>query len=91
MKKLFYTLVVLIFSTLVTFGQGRSVKGKVTDVNAKPLEGVTIRVQGKAAKAVLTDSKGEFSVKVETSDVLLLSFIGMESQRVKVGCDCWWC
>ena len=85
MKKLFYTLVVLIFSTLVTFGQGRSVKGKVTDVNAKPLEGVTIRVQGKAAKAVLTDSKGEFSVKVETSDVLLLSFIGMESQRVKVG------
>jgi hypothetical protein len=48
MKKLFYTLVVLIFSTLVTFGQGRSVKGKVTDVNAKPLEGVTVRVQGKA-------------------------------------------
>jgi TonB-linked SusC/RagA family outer membrane protein len=85
MKKLFYTLVVLIFSTLVTFGQGRSVKGKVTDVNAKPLEGVTVRVQGKATKAVLSDSKGEFSVQAENGDVLLLSFVGMGSQRVKVG------
>jgi TonB-linked SusC/RagA family outer membrane protein len=85
MKKLFYTLVVLIFSTLVTFGQGRSVKGKVTDVNAKPLEGVTVRVQGKATKAILTDSKGEFSINAENSDVLLLSFIGMESQKARVG------
>ncbi len=85
MKKLFYTLVVLIFSTLVTFGQGRSVKGKVTDVNAKPLEGVTVRVQGKATKAILTDSKGEFSINAENSDVLLLSFVGMESQKARVG------
>jgi TonB-linked SusC/RagA family outer membrane protein len=84
MKKLFYTLVVLIFSTLATFGQGRTVKGNVTDVNAKPLEGVTIRIQGKSAKAVLTDAKGSFSVQASNADVLLFSFVGMESQRVKV-------
>lgn len=85
MKKLFYTLVVLIFSTLVTFGQGRSVKGKVSDVNSKPLEGVTIRVQGKATKAILSDANGEFSVQTANGEVLLFSYVGMESQRVKVG------
>ena len=85
MKKLIYTLVVLIFTSLAAIGQVKSIKGKVTDNDLKPLEGVTIRLQGKATKAILSDLKGEFSIKAESGDIILFSFVGMEPNKIKVG------
>jgi TonB-linked SusC/RagA family outer membrane protein len=68
---------------LTAMGQG-VVTGKVTDANSAPLDGVTIRVQGKTTAASLTNGKGEFSIKASTGDVLLFSFVGFQTEKVKV-------
>ena len=84
MRKLLYTLVVLMSMSIVSFGQVRTIKGKVSDQNAAALQGVTVRLQGKTEKAVLTNTKGEFEIKAQNGDFLLFSFVGFKTERVKV-------
>ncbi len=59
------------------------VTGKVTDKDGKPLPGATIIVEG-TTKGVITDSDGNYSIDVESTDKLQFSFIGMQSQVVDV-------
>lgn len=49
-----------------------------------PLPGVTVAVKG-VSRGTLTDAEGKFSIQATSSDVLVFSFIGMESQEVPVG------
>ena len=84
MRKLLYTFVVLFSMSSVAFAQVRTLKGKVGDQNAAPLQGVTVRLQGKAEKAVITNEKGEYEIKAQTGDFVLFSSIGFRSERIKV-------
>ena len=84
MRKLIYTLVVLFSMSFVAIGQGRIIKGKVSDPNSTPIEGVTVRLQGKTTNAILTNKQGEFSITAANGDVLLFSFIGFQTEKVKV-------
>ncbi|MEI6190131.1 MAG: SusC/RagA family TonB-linked outer membrane protein [Chitinophagia bacterium] len=84
MRKLLYTFVVLFSMSSVAFAQVRTLKGKVGDQNSAPLQGVTVRLQGKAEKAVITNEKGEFEIKAQTGDFVLFSSIGFRSERIKV-------
>ena len=62
------------------------IKGTVLDKNREPLPGVTVLLKGTTV-GVATDSKGDFSFPVpqtENNIVLVFSFVGMESQEVKV-------
>ena len=63
--------------------QNSSVKGKVTDVAGQPLPGVTITVVG-TSRGVITDNDGSFKIDAKSTDKLVFSFIGMESQIVDV-------
>lgn len=60
------------------------IKGKVTDIQGKPLPGATITVVG-TTRGVITDTDGSYSIEANPSDKLVFSFIGMESQIVDVG------
>ena len=51
MRKLLYTFVVLFSISLAANAQVKTIKGKVDDQNGSPLQGVTVRIQGKAEKA----------------------------------------
>ena len=62
----------------------KKVTGKVTDPNGAPLSGVTVTVKG-SAKATTTNEQGVFTISVENDDVLVFSYVGFESQEVKVG------
>ena len=84
MRKLLYTFVVLFSMSSVAFAQVRTLKGKVGDQNSAPLQGVTVRLQGKAEKAVITNAKGEYEIKAQTGDFVLFSSIGFRSERIKV-------
>ena len=63
--------------------QNSSVKGKVTDVTGQALPGVTITVVG-TSRGVITDNDGSFKIDAKSTDKLVFSFIGMESQIVDV-------
>lgn len=59
------------------------VKGRVLGASGMPLAGVTIRVKGSTLGTV-TDASGHFSLNVPDSAVLIVSYIGYESQEVSV-------
>lgn len=59
------------------------VKGKITDENGQPLQGVTIRIKGSTA-GVSTADDGTFSIEVPDNSVLEISFIGYATQTVTV-------
>jgi TonB-linked SusC/RagA family outer membrane protein len=59
------------------------VKGRVTDANGTPLQGVTIQVKGTSG-GTQTDAGGRFSIDVPAGTVLVVSYVGYESQELKV-------
>lgn len=61
----------------------REVTGKVIDVNGEPLAGTTITIQG-TTSGVITDMDGFFKLEVNDKDVLIASFIGMDTQTIPV-------
>jgi TonB-linked SusC/RagA family outer membrane protein len=61
-----------------------SVSGKVTDQNAKGLEGVTVQVKENLASTVTT-TDGSFRITVPNSNsVLIFSYIGFTTQEISI-------
>ena len=63
----------------------RLITGVVTDESGLPLPGVHVVIKG-SQKGVATDLNGEFKIPVENGEkpVFVLSFIGMQTQELKV-------
>lgn len=67
------------------FQQKSKVSGKVTDSSGAPLPGVSVVVKGTTV-GTITTGNGDYSLSnVPDNAILQFSFIGMESQEVKVG------
>jgi TonB-linked SusC/RagA family outer membrane protein len=60
------------------------VAGKVTDTDGDPLPGVTITILG-TSRGVITDDDGTYKIEAQSSDRLVFSFVGKESQVIDVG------
>ena len=56
----------------------------VSATDNTPLPGVTVALKGKT-RGTVTDSDGKFSIIAEPSDVLIFSFIGLETFEQQVG------
>ena len=62
----------------------RTITGRVIDADGHTLPGATILLKG-ATKGVISDMDGKFFIDVPDKDVTLqISYIGMETQEVKV-------
>lgn len=57
--------------------------GKVVDEKGQPLAGATVKVK-KTGKSVLTDTKGVYSLRLEPTDILIVSYVGYDSKEVRV-------
>ncbi len=83
MKKSLLLIAIFAFSLINVFGQ-RVVTGKVTDTDGNPLPFLTISVKGTVI-GTNTDNLGQYSITVpEGSEILVFSFVGMESKEVTV-------
>ncbi|MFA9391765.1 MAG: SusC/RagA family TonB-linked outer membrane protein [Prolixibacteraceae bacterium] len=64
--------------------QGKNITGKVTDSNGSTLPGVTVVEKG-TTNGTITDIDGLYSITIkEENDILVFSFVGMESQEITV-------
>ena len=64
--------------------QGRTVTGKVTDINGESLPGVTVLIKG-TSKGTITDVDGSFTLTdISESEILQLSFVGMVTQEIVI-------
>jgi TonB-dependent starch-binding outer membrane protein SusC len=72
-------------SFLTSFIQQKSVSGRVSSPSGEPLPGVSILIKG-SLEGTVTDANGNFSLTgISSGSVLVISFIGMETQEVPVG------
>ncbi len=76
----------IIFTTQVTLAQVKTVKGTVNDANGLPIPMANVNVQGET-KGVTTDMDGNFSIPVEKGKTLVISFVGLETQKIVVADD----
>lgn len=60
------------------------ITGKVTDKNSEALPGVTILIEG-TRKGTTTDFDGNYSINAQQGDVLVFSFVSMQTQKITVG------
>ena len=76
------TMILLLMSVLSFSQNNVTITGKVTDEANKPLEGVTVQVQG-TKNITLTKRDGTFSIMApSTSSVLVLSSVGFRQQEI---------
>ncbi len=77
-----YITILLYVSSLITYGQ--AITGKVTDAFGTSLPGVSIAVEGKNT-GVITDFDGNYSINAIQGEVLVFTFLGLQTQKVTVG------
>ncbi len=79
-------LLLLLSPCLSLFAQERIITGKVTNQETtEALEGVTVASKG-TNKTSITDSRGEFTIKANRNDsVLVFTHVGFADMQVKIG------
>jgi len=69
----------------ILFAQQKTVTGKVTDADGKPVAGVTVSIKGSTVSTT-TDANGSFSIVVPANEtVLKFSSAGLSYQELVVG------
>ncbi|MEO6720213.1 MAG: TonB-dependent receptor [Ferruginibacter sp.] len=73
----------LIITAPVVLPPPLEIRGTVTDVNGKPLEGVSVIVVGDT-KGVSTDANGNFIISLTDNAVLRFSYVGFDAVDIPV-------
>jgi TonB-dependent starch-binding outer membrane protein SusC len=74
----------VLFSCIVAYAQEQLVSGTIKDETGVAMPGVNVILKG-TTSGTSTDSNGAFSLQASSKDILVVSFIGYESQEVPVG------
>jgi len=83
-KQILLTMLLLVCS-LATFGQPGRIRGKViSGTDQEPLIGVSVSVKG-TTNGAITDLEGNFSLSAGPDAVLVVTYIGYETQEITVG------
>lgn len=70
--------------TIASFAQRKIIEGRVVSSDGEVLPGVSVLIKG-SQTGTSTDVDGKFSLRVSPDDVLLISFIGFNTQEIVVG------
>ncbi|MDZ4147509.1 MAG: SusC/RagA family TonB-linked outer membrane protein [Flavobacteriaceae bacterium] len=86
MRTKFRGILTLLLALVVqmTFAQEKTVSGTVTESSGQPLPGASVVVRG-TTKGTQTDFDGKYSIKANVGDVLVFSYVGMETTTQTVG------
>ncbi|QNK76183.1 SusC/RagA family TonB-linked outer membrane protein [Winogradskyella sp. PAMC22761] len=74
----------LVFLVQLTFAQEKSISGVVSDDSGLPLPGVNVIIKG-TTNGTQTDFDGRFMLKANVGDILIISYIGLKTEEIKVG------
>ena len=80
---LFFIASTSLFAMENTYVIQQQLKGKVTDESGEPLPGVSVIIKG-TKMGTQTDFDGKYIISVKESDVLVFSYVGMQTQEISV-------
>ena len=79
-------LLTVMFCITMWAQNGIAIKGTVVDSNGEALIGASVVVKGNTSVGTITDFDGNFSLSVPSeSTTIVVSYVGMNSQEMKVG------
>lgn len=86
MKTKFSSILTLLlaFVVQITFAQEKTITGTVTDGDGLPLPGVNVLIKG-TSTGTQTDFDGNYAIDASVGDVLVFSFVGLETAEYTVG------
>jgi TonB-linked SusC/RagA family outer membrane protein len=85
LKVLLWTFVSCFMLNAAVLAQARRITGQIiSKADNQPLQGATVVVKG-TNKSTSTNQEGKFAIDAATNDVLVISFVGYNSQEIKVG------
>ncbi len=76
----------LAFVVQLTFAQGKTISGTVSDQDGLPLPGVNIIVKG-TTSGTQSDFDGNYSISADSGSVLTFSYVGLVTQEVTIGVE----
>lgn len=77
-------LALFLLPNIALFAQQKTITGTVTDSDGIPLPGVNVIVKG-TTRGTQTNFDGEYSIMAQQGEMLVYSFIGMETAQNTVG------
>ena len=83
MSKMIKIILLLLMTTSVAIAQ-QTVTGVISDDQGLPLPGATVLIEG-TTTGVTTDFDGNYSITASDGDVLVISYVGYQSQSLIVG------
>ena len=81
LKKIFMMGMLMLLMPLSLIAQDITVKGVVKDATGETVIGATVMEKG-TSNGTITDFDGNFKIKVEAGKILVISYIGYETQEV---------
>ncbi|MFZ1784624.1 MAG: SusC/RagA family TonB-linked outer membrane protein [Ferruginibacter sp.] len=84
MRRFLSLFTLLMLSGVLAFAQSRVVNGKISDANGNPVSFATVKVKG-TNQGLSADANGAYSIKVNPSDVLVISGASFKEVEVPVG------
>lgn len=82
-RSLFLLLALILFLPWQLMAQNITVKGVVLDSNGETVIGASVVEKGKSSNGTITDLDGNFTLNVSSGKMLVVSYVGMETQEVK--------
>lgn len=82
--KFLLTLLICFSGCLTLSAQNLTVTGRIVDNEGLEAIGATVRVKGDPKVGTITDLNGKYSIQVKPKDVLVFSYIGMDTQEIPV-------
>jgi len=83
-RKIYTLLLIFLVLGISAFAQKTSIEGTVKSSGGESLPGATVVIKGSTSGGI-TDIEGHFSVSALPTDILVISFIGFETQEISVG------
>lgn len=74
---------VIIISRSMAEAQIKKVSGTIKNETGQPLSGVSVQIKG-SNKGAITNDNGQFSLEVPDDAILVISYVGYQSQEVSV-------
>ena len=83
MRRFLTLFVMLMLSGVLAFAQNRVVTGKVTNTDGSAIPNATIKIRG-TQTGLPADGNGAYSIRVKDGDVLEITAVNYETQRVTI-------
>ncbi len=83
MRRFLSLFIMLMLCGVLAFAQNRVVSGKITNTDGGAIPNATVKIRG-TATGLSADANGAYSIRVKDGDVLEISAVGYEVQRITI-------